>query len=220
MTPEEKAKDFLSYIGRHEERLKHNLAKNVTYDRDIFENAFQDTVIRIHDAILRNNPDIRDYEHYFFTASRKWYITLSNRGREESRRHVRGERNGGETEPEPYSEPASVEEVRQLIEAQFGENVATLFLDYLSSKVRGRTSYARYGAEVGIPSADVGSVVKYVRQYLRKKYPLGLSSDRAREETGKIERKKRLIKQIRLKISNGLYREEKEEAEPERPCEG
>lgn len=210
MKPEEKARDFLDYIGRHEERLKHNLAKNVSYDRELIENAFQDTVVRIHDAIMRNDPDITDYENYFFTASRKWYMTLHRRmeRRRNGKVAVDVEDLGAKGNED---RPATVEDVKALVAAQFGPDVSELFIDYLYSKTRGRTNYVAYGREVGIPSLHVKEVVGYVRQHLRKRYPHGLTSEGARTETERIKAAKRVIMKIRERFGDGMDREEKTE---------
>lgn len=213
MTAEEKARDFMNYIARHHERLRRNLAKNITYDRDVFEDAFQDTVVRIHDAILRNDPEISDYEKYFFQASRKRYITLSNRSRQRMKRHIpEDQADLRKLIEEPGDPPATVEDIRSLVSCKFGSEQANLFIDYLQSKTRGRTNYRTFGMQTGIPGIRVKEVVSYIRQYLRKKYPGGLTADRAEEERQDTERIKLVIKRIREKYGHGIHRESEEGA--------
>lgn len=219
MTPEEKARDFLDYIGRHEERLRHNLAKNVDWDRELFENTFQDTVIRIHDAILRNDPDIGNYETYFYKASRKRYQTLTKKRRFRRSKELPLEDNRDE-EKKAEEEPASVAELKELIVQQFGSEAAELFLDYMGRKVTGRVSYRDYGLETGIRSITVKDTVTYIREYLRKKYPHGPSSLQLKEDKAALKAARMKIAKLRESFEHGMDREKEKGIRETEPCEG
>lgn len=206
MTAEEKAREFLNYIGRNYDRLRYNLIKNVTYDQEIMDNAFHDTVVRVYEAVLRNNPEIEDYEKYFFQASRKWYFTLSDRFEKERNRTIRLETSGADTKLEDYSEesiPASIQQVQRRIEAEYGTEETKLFMDYIGSRAMGRTSYKKYGMEAGIPSVRIKDVVVKIKKHLRKEYPSGMSVERAAEDTERI-----ITQRIRAQFEDGLHREE------------
>lgn len=205
MTAEEKAREFLDYVGRHHERLRKNLAKNITFDRELFENTFQDTVVRVHDAILRNDPDISDFEKYFFMASRKWYITLSGRrDRKRSREIPLGDADCADTAS--GESMATVEELRDLLSVQFGKAETDLFLDYLGSKTMGRISYSDYGFRLGIPSFVVKDTVLRIKRHLRERYPRGLTSGRVQEEKARI-----LSEKKRRRIEDGLHTKKDED---------
>lgn len=208
MTAEEKAREFLSYAGLHHDRLRHNLAKNVCYDPELFENAFQETIIRVYDAILRNDPDIKDYEKYFFMASRKWYITLSEREKKRNLRESGAITDIASTEGDgkAFRMPATLAEVRKEIESTFGEAACSLFMDYMLTQIRGRISYKKFEEESGIPSARVKDVVFNIRKHLRNRYPRMTEAGSTPPE----EVSREVIERIRKQFNDGMDRETEE----------
>ena len=78
MTNKEHGDEFLKYVAEHMDRLKHNLRKNITYDPDIFDDSFQDSIIRVYNAIM-NGTRIDDFEQYFFITSKFDYIVKDNK---------------------------------------------------------------------------------------------------------------------------------------------
>ena len=78
MSNEEHAKEFLEYVARNEARLKKNLRKNITYNPDIFDDVFQSTIIKVYDRIMKGTV-IKDFEQYFFIASKFEYINEDNK---------------------------------------------------------------------------------------------------------------------------------------------
>lgn len=80
MTSEEHARDFLEYVAKNEKRLKKNLKKNITYDPDIFDDVFQDSIIKVYDRIMKGEI-IKDFEQYFFIASKFHYINTDNKNK-------------------------------------------------------------------------------------------------------------------------------------------
>lgn len=80
MSNEEHGQEFLKFVAENESRLKNNLRKNITYDEDIFDDVFQETILRVHSAIM-NGTRIDDFEQYFFIASKFCYINEQNKER-------------------------------------------------------------------------------------------------------------------------------------------
>lgn len=80
MSNEEHGQEFLKFVAENEQRLKNNLRKNITYDEDIFDDVFQETILRVHSAIM-NGTRIDDFEQYFFIASKFCYINEQNKER-------------------------------------------------------------------------------------------------------------------------------------------
>ena len=78
MSNEEHAKEFLEYVARNEARLKKNLRKNITYNENIFDDVFQSTIIKVYDRIMKGTV-IKDFEQYFFIASKFEYINEDNK---------------------------------------------------------------------------------------------------------------------------------------------
>lgn len=78
MTNEEHGQEFLQFVAKNEARLKKNLQKNITYNPDIFDDVFQDTIIKVYNAIEKG-ARIKDFEQYFFIASKFCYINVDNK---------------------------------------------------------------------------------------------------------------------------------------------
>ncbi len=78
MTNEEHGQEFLQFVAKNEARLKKNLQKNITYNPDIFDDVFQESIIKVYSAI-ENGARIKDFEQYFFIASKFCYINVDNK---------------------------------------------------------------------------------------------------------------------------------------------
>lgn len=78
MTNEEHGQEFLQFVADNEARLKKNLKKNITYNPDIFDDVFQDTIIKVYDRIMKGTI-VKDFEQYFFIASKFQYINEDNK---------------------------------------------------------------------------------------------------------------------------------------------
>lgn len=80
MSNEEHGREFLEYVAKNEKRLKKNLRKNITYNENIFDDAYQEAILKVHSAIM-NGTRIDDFEQYFFIASKFCYINEQNKER-------------------------------------------------------------------------------------------------------------------------------------------
>jgi len=78
MSNEQHAREFLEYVAKNEKKLKKNLRKNITYNPEFFDDVFQDTILKVHDSIMRGTV-ISDFEKYFFIASKFQYINVDNK---------------------------------------------------------------------------------------------------------------------------------------------
>lgn len=78
MSFEEHGQEFLQFVARNEARLKKNLKKNITYNPDIFDDVFQSAIIKVYDRIMKGTV-IKDFEQYFFIASKFEYINEDNK---------------------------------------------------------------------------------------------------------------------------------------------
>ena len=69
---QKKGKEFLDFVVKNEKRLKKNLMKNITYDENIFDDVFHDTILKVYETIVTKGDEcnIKDYEQYFFIASK------------------------------------------------------------------------------------------------------------------------------------------------------
>lgn len=80
MSNEEHASEFLKYVAKNEKRLKKNLKKNITFNPLIFDDVFQDTILKVYDSIM-NGTIIEDFEKYFFIASKFSYFNADNKNK-------------------------------------------------------------------------------------------------------------------------------------------
>ncbi len=78
MSNEEHGQEFLQFVAKNEARLKKNLRKNITYNENIFDDVFQSTIIKVYDRIMKGTV-IKDFEQYFFIASKFEYINEDNK---------------------------------------------------------------------------------------------------------------------------------------------
>lgn len=78
MSNEEHGQEFLQFVAKNEARLKKNLKKNITYNPDIFDDVFQSAIIKVYDRIMKGTV-IKDFEQYFFIASKFEYINEDNK---------------------------------------------------------------------------------------------------------------------------------------------
>jgi DNA-directed RNA polymerase specialized sigma24 family protein len=80
MSNEQHAQEFLEYVAKNEKRLKRNLRKNITYDPYIFDDVFQDSILKVYDSIM-NGTVVEDFEKYFFIASKFSYFNADNKNK-------------------------------------------------------------------------------------------------------------------------------------------
>lgn len=78
MTNDEHGQEFLQFVAKNEARLKKNLRKNITYNPDLFDDVFQDSIVKVYNAIEKG-ARIKDFEQYFFIASKFCYINADNK---------------------------------------------------------------------------------------------------------------------------------------------
>lgn len=88
MSNEEHAREFFDFVEKNEKRLKRNLRKNITYDENIFDDVFQDAVIKVYEKIM-DGTHIDNFENYFFIASKFLYINTQNKERKKQEKDDR-----------------------------------------------------------------------------------------------------------------------------------
>lgn len=78
MSNEQHGQEFLQFVAKNEKRLKKNLRKNITFNENIFDDVFQSAIIKVYDRIMKGTV-IKDFEQYFFIASKFEYINEDNK---------------------------------------------------------------------------------------------------------------------------------------------
>lgn len=193
MSNEEHGQEFLQFVADNEARLKKNLKKNITYNPDIFDDVFQDTIIKVYDRIMKGTI-VKDFEQYFFIASKFQYINEDNK----VKKRLKVEDREIDTDDDRFAE----EDNGWKIKEERNENINDLF-KFLSKRLN----------EVFSPAeADI-----FLIYYRLKSEKAGISYKKMTKITGRsfseisqiIQRCKRFIKEdeeiieYKKKILNG-----------------
>lgn len=135
----EQASMFLEFCAANGERLRRNLRKNITFDVEIFEDVFADSIVKCYDSIVRRRVRIKSFENLIFLASKNNYIQAQNRRRKaaaaalpaDAARETPHEEDDGPTAAE------RLESARSAIASTFGEGHAEIFMLYWAEKAEG-----------------------------------------------------------------------------------
>lgn len=168
-----KGKKFLDYVAKNQRRLRRNLKKNITFDYNLFDDIFQESIIKVYNSIVKNNKEIEDFEQYFFISSKFNFILKQNAEREKTKRRINIDDfcENNDIEDEPYSEidtETIIKQVRKLIEDKFGEDNTEIFFEYMMLKVQGGMSYNKFSQVSGYPVSKISDVVSKIKQFCKK----------------------------------------------------
>lgn len=173
MNNEEKARDFLNYVAKNEKELKYILAKNVTYDKDIFDDVFNDTIIKVYNSILKNGTEVSDYKNYFFTSLKWTYVLADNRNKKYKNSSVRDYFDNNdlieeETDEEECFEKIvdTIEIIKNEIKEKYGEWYTTVFFEYYTCKATEGCSYKKLAAKLGTTIKQIQMVIKEIKQFV------------------------------------------------------
>lgn len=167
-----KGRKFLEYVAKNEKQLKKNLKKNITFENSLFDDIFQDTIIKVYNTIVKNNKEIDDYEQYFFISSKWNFILKQNYEREMVKKRVNIDKfiEHNDVVDEPYSEIETsclLNEIRDIIEDEFGFENTELYYQYMSLKSNGGMSYTRFSEITGVPYSKISEIVCRIKGFVK-----------------------------------------------------
>lgn len=167
-----KGQKFLDFVAKNIKQLRKNLRKNITYDGDLFDDVFQDSIIKVYNSIVKNNKDVDDYEQYFYISSKYNYIIKQNQERERLKKNIniKDYMKNNDVEYELYTDmdvKKVISDLRQIIEDEFGKENTDLYFDYMALKTRGGMSYQKYSEYTGIPVSKVSDVVSRIKNFTK-----------------------------------------------------
>lgn len=181
MTNEEHGQQFLEFVAKNEKRLKHNLMKNITYNEDIFDDVFQDSIIKVYNAI-ENGARIKDFEQYFFIASKFCYINADNKNKQKIKQMDRDlygdidqdERFGSEDNQWEKREEKSnkinelFKQLSDILNREFSPREADIFLIYyrLKSEKAG-VSYKKMAKILDTDVKEISQIIQKVKKYVK-----------------------------------------------------
>ena len=172
--------EFYDYISNNYEQSRHEVLKNITYDSELFDDAYNDTVVKVA-KVIEDGKDIEDIRYYFF-ISLKWnYINMQNRKRRQVSKTVSVRSTSDDAAPgipdlvdEEYSEE-SYERVMELwdfiserLEENFEPGEVDIYLIYYKLKCNGNSlSYKKLSEITGIPVKDITNIIQRIKKFVR-----------------------------------------------------
>ena len=178
MSNEEHGQEFLQFVADNEARLKKNLRKNITYNPEIFDDVFQDTIIKVYDRIMKGTV-IKDFEQYFFIASKFQYINEDNK----VKKRLKVEDREFEPDDDRFAEEAGGWKVKEernerinelfrflsdRLNEVFSPRECDIFLIYyrLKSEKAG-ISYKKLSKIANIDVKEITSIIQKVKNYIK-----------------------------------------------------
>ncbi len=162
---------FYDYIENNYQQTRYEVLKNVTYDGDLFDDCYNDTVIKVAKAI-NDGREIEDIRYYFF-ISLKWnYINAQNRKRKEQKRFTSEYVDGidvAEYSEERYNRVMELWDfISKRLETEFTPGEVDIYLIYYRLKSTGRSlSYRKLAEITGIPVKEITNIIQRVKKFVR-----------------------------------------------------
>ena len=175
MTNVEIANDFLKYVGENMNALKKAVKKNITNDNDLFDDAFNETIIKVYNSILKNGTIIDDYKQYFFLACKFTFIYRQNKKRKEEAQAIRDYFDINDDfidddfdEEERYQDIVdTIDKIKNDVVENLGEYYAEIYFTYMTLKSTQSISYKKLAAEKGISTRRVSQIIGMVKDYIK-----------------------------------------------------
>ena len=173
------ADEFLIYISKNEKELKRAVRKNITFDRELFDDIFQSSIIKVYDSIVSRNVYVKDFKNYFFLSFKFNYINEQNKHRRYQERKLDLEDYkectahqfitddlNADSDDETLTPDERIADLRKVLSDNFGATKANIFLDYRLSKFDGGTTYEKLADEYSVTVDIVRNAVKSINQFL------------------------------------------------------
>jgi len=168
-----KAREFLDYVVEHEKELKYSLAKNITFNKDIFEDVFSETILKVYNSILKNGTDVSDFKNYFFTSLKWTYVYRDNKNKKHKNQSVRDWFENNDIIEEDTNEEERFENTTNTLQSlkdkvteKFGSWYCTVYFTYYNLKVTEGCSYGKLSTKLGIPTKQISTIIRTVRDYI------------------------------------------------------
>lgn len=162
--------EFYDYISNNYEQSRHEVLKNITYDSDLFDDAYNDTVVKVA-KVIEDGKDIEDIRYYFF-ISLKWnYINMQNKKRKQLSRttDVMPDAMDDEYSEERYERVMELWDfISERLEENFEPGEVDIYLIYYKLKCNGNSlSYKKLSEITGIPVKDITNIIQRVKKFVR-----------------------------------------------------
>lgn len=167
------ANEFLIYVSENTDRLKRNLKKNITFQSDLFDDIFSESIIKCYDSIVKNDLIVDDFQNYFFISSKWNFINAQNKDRKYKacRVDIDDKRN--------YQEPAFNEddedeitpvtrlaELKDIVTDYFGQKRSDLFFTYYSDKIENKIDIHKLIETTGYTEEIIRQEISRIKRFL------------------------------------------------------
>lgn len=162
--------EFYDYISNNYEQSRHEVLKNITYDSELFDDAYNDTVVKVA-KVIEEGKKIEDIRYYFF-ISLKWnYINMQNKKRKQLSRttDVMPDAMDDEYSEERYEKVMELWDfIAQRLEENFEPGEVDIYLIYYKLKCNGNSlSYRKLSEMTGIPVKEITNIIQRIKKYVR-----------------------------------------------------
>jgi hypothetical protein len=172
---EKHCNDFYQYIIRNEKQLKQEVRKNITYEEELFDEAYSDTIVKVANAILVNHKVIEDFRYYFFISFKQNFIQLQNKKRKIDKLKTYGYKDCEGLIIEDYDNEERYERIRILfkwlsdyLEEHFPPNEVDIYIVYYFLKVgKNRVSYKKMADIYDVELKYITNVIQNIKRFVK-----------------------------------------------------
>lgn len=172
---EKHCNDFYQYIIRNEKQLKQEVRKNITYEEELFDEAYSDTIVKVANAILVNHKIIEDFRYYFFISFKQNFIQLQNKKRKIDKLKTYGFKECEGLIIEDFDNEERYERIRILfkwladyLEQHFPPNEVDIYIVYYFLKVgKNRVSYKKMADIYDVELKYITNVIQNIKRFVK-----------------------------------------------------
>ena len=172
---EKHCNDFYQYIIRNEKQLKQEVRKNITYEEELFDEAYSDTIVKVANAILVNHKVIEDFRYYFFISFKQNFIQLQNKKRKIDKLKTYGYKDCEGLVIEDYDNEERYDRIKILfkwlsdyLEEHFPPNEVDIYIVYYFLKVgKNRVSYKKMAEIYDVELKYITNVIQNIKRFVK-----------------------------------------------------
>lgn len=172
---EKHCNDFYQYIIRNEKQLKQEVRKNITYEEELFDEAYSDTIVKVANAILVNHKVIEDFRYYFFISFKQNFIQLQNKKRKIDKLKTYGYKECEGLIIEDYDNEQRYDRIKILfkwlsdyLEEHFPPNEVDIYIVYYFLKVgKNRVSYKKMAEIYDVELKYITNVIQNIKRFVK-----------------------------------------------------
>lgn len=172
---EKHCNDFYQYIIRNEKQLKQEVRKNITYEEELFDEAYSDTIVKVANAILVNHKVIEDFRYYFFISFKQNFIQLQNKKRKIDKLKTYGFKDCEGLIIEDFDNEERYDRIRILfkwlsdyLEEHFPPNEVDIYIVYYFLKVgKNRVSYKKMADIYDVELKYITNVIQNIKRFVK-----------------------------------------------------